>query len=242
MTPESLVLLYQDDAYVAIDKPSGLLVHRTYLDRHEHTTAMQLLADRLGRPVFPAHRLDKSASGILLFALNPDAARFMGAQFMEKLVGKRYLAIVRGHPEDAGCIDYPLKQIRDKRFQAPLDASTPPQPAVTRYRTLSRTEQPFAISRYPTSRYALVEAETETGRYHQVRRHLDHIHHPIIGDQKHGDYRHNRYFREHLGSGRLLLHAAWLSVEQPFTGQRLTLEAGLPDDFRVVMERLGLTH
>jgi tRNA pseudouridine65 synthase len=242
MTPESLVLLYQDDAFVAIDKPSGLLVHRTYLDRHEKITAMQLLADRLGRPVYPAHRLDKSASGILLFALSPDAARQMGAQFAEKSVGKRYLALVRGHPEDAGRIDYPLKQIRDKRFQAPRDASTPPQPALTRYRTLSRTEQPFAISRYPTSRYALVEAETETGRYHQVRRHLDHIHHPIIGDQKHGDYRHNRYFREQLGCSRLLLHAARMSVEQPLTGQPLTLEAALPDDFRAVMDRLGLTQ
>lgn len=235
-----LKLVYQDDRYVAIDKPSGLLVHRTYLDRHERFFAVQLLRDQLGRPAFPIHRLDKSASGVLLFALDAEAARRMAEAFATKAIQKRYMAIVRGHPDDAGTIDHPLRRIRDKRFEATRDPDAPAQPAVSHYRTLARSEQPFAISRYPTSRYALVEVETETGRYHQVRRHLNHIHHPIIGDQKHGDYRHNRYFREHLGCDRLLLHAARVVVEHPFDGGPMRMEAPMPAEMVAVAERIGL--
>ncbi|MEZ4701270.1 MAG: pseudouridine synthase [Rhodothermales bacterium] len=235
-----LPVLYHDAHYVAIDKPSGLLVHRTYLDQRERRFALQCLRDQLGRLVYPIHRLDKPASGVLLFALHPEAAQRMTSAFAEKAVEKRYLAIVRGHPDDAGVIDHPLKALRDKRFESPVAAGTPPAPALTRYRTLARSECPFAISKYPTSRYALVEAETETGRYHQVRRHFNHIHHPLIGDQKHGDYRHNRFFREQLGCDRLLLHAAWMRVAHPFEERTIEVAAPMPADFAAIASRIGL--
>ncbi len=238
--PDPLVVLYQDDELVAVDKPSGLIVHRTYLDRQATAFALQQLRDQLGRHVYPVNRLDKPASGVLLFALDPDAARRAAEAYADKAVEKTYLVVARGHPPDRGRIDRPLKPLRDKRFEAHRTPADEALPAITDFRTLARSERPFSVGRYPTSRYALVEATTRTGRYHQVRRHLNHIHHPVIGDNRHGDYRHNRYVREQLGCARLLLHAAALSMIHPYTGAPLRIEAPIPHDFAAAMEALGL--
>jgi len=225
-----LEILYQDEALVAVHKPAGLFVHRPPQEP-DATAALQLVRDQIERYLYPVHRLDRPTSGVLLFALTPEAARHLGQAFRERRVEKTYLAVVRGHPEPEGCIDHPLAK----------PGQTTPRPARTRYRRLATAELPYAVGPYPTSRYALLEVQPETGRFHQIRRHLNRIAHPIIGDYKHGDYRHNRSFKEHLDSHRLLLAAVRLTVPHPCTGAPLTVDAPLEDSFWQVVERLAWT-
>ena len=203
----SLRLLHADDTIVAIDKPAGLLVHRSSLDAHETRSAAELLRAQLGVPVWLLHRLDKATSGVLAFALNADIATSIGKAFESGAVRKRYLALVRGWPEADGEIDYPLA--RDPELPS---AGQPRLPAVTRWRTLRRFEWPFPDGRHPTSRYALVEIEPLSGRRHQIRRHFKHLAHPLVGDTTHGKGAHNRAVAAWLGTSRLWLHATRLEL------------------------------
>lgn len=192
-----------DADLVAIDKPAGLLVHPSGLDAHEQRTALKLLRDQLGERLWPLHRLDKATSGVLLFARHADAAREWGLAFEEGRVAKRYRALVRGWPAEAGEIDHPLA--RDPELPS---AGQPRLAAVTRYRRLATFDWPFRVDgRHASSRYALVEVEPLTGRRHQVRRHFKHIAHPLVGDTTHGKGAHNRAVAAWLGVRRLWLHA-----------------------------------
>lgn len=231
-----LEVLYQDAHVVAVNKPSGLLVHRTKLDRSATSYALQRVRDQIGQRVYPVHRLDKPTSGVLLFALSSEAARALTASFTGGNVQKTYLAVVRGWPYDEGLVDHALKERPDKTTDARARTDKPPQPAQTAYWTLARAEVPVAVDRYPTSRYALVEARPLTGRKHQLRRHLKHLAHPIIGDRKYGKNIHNDFFVRHYGCRRLLLHAARLTVPHPATGASLTLAAPLDADFTAVLD------
>ncbi|MFH7044624.1 pseudouridine synthase [Paucibacter sp. JuS9] len=217
-----LNILHLDDALVAIDKPPGLLVHRTQLDAHEEEAALQKLRDQLGRPVWPVHRLDKGTSGVLLFALDADTASAVGQSFERGEPSKRYLALVRGWPaEDTGAIDHPLS--RD-----PEQPSTgqPMLEALTHWRCLARAEWSLATdARFPTSRFALMELRPETGRRHQIRRHLKHMAHPIVGDATHGKGPLNRAVAAHLGVQRLWLHALELRIWHPGNGEALVMSA-----------------
>ena len=235
--PEVLPILYRDDHLIAVHKPGGLLVHRSALDRHETRFALQILRDQIGQKVYPVHRLDKGTSGVLLFALDRDVARVLSSQFERGDITKRYLAIVRGHPPESGEIDHPLARMADEH--AGIAASAAPQPARTRYRRLATVELPYRVDRYPSSRYALVELHPFTGRWHQLRRHMKHIAHPIIGDATHGKGRHNRLFQELFGHPRLLLAATDMHLAHPISGQALHLQAALAADFADVVERLG---
>ncbi|OYY93246.1 MAG: pseudouridylate synthase [Hydrogenophilales bacterium 28-61-23] len=239
MFEAALPIVYRDDWLIAIDKPAGLLVHRSALDRHETRFALQMLRDQIGQPVYPAHRLDKGTSGVLLFALDRDVGRALSGQFERGEVDKRYLAVVRGHPLEAGEIDHPLPRMADE--YAGIAGLGAAQPAVTRYRRLATVELPHAVDRYPTSRYALLELQPLTGRWHQLRRHLKHISHPIIGDATHGKGRHNRLFQDLFGCHRLLLAATEMRLTHPVSGRDLQLHAVLADDFAGVIERLGWT-
>ncbi|MDN0074215.1 tRNA pseudouridine(65) synthase TruC [Crenobacter sp. SG2303] len=232
-------IVFRDEHLIAIHKPAGLLVHRTVLDRHERWFAIQLLRNQIGQRVYPAHRLDKGTSGVLLFGLSKDAGRELSWAFERQEVDKRYLAVVRGHPADEGEIDHPLARRVDDLEWIGEKVSTEPQAAVTRYRTLARTELPFAVDRYPTSRYALVELDPLTGRRHQLRRHLKHIAHPIIGDATYGKGIHNRFFAEQFGCQRLLLACVEMRLTHPFTGEALTLTAPLAEDFAALIDTLG---
>jgi tRNA pseudouridine65 synthase len=223
-----LKILYRDPWLVAVDKPAGLLVHRTALTRAE-TFALQLVRDQLGCRVYAVHRLDRPASGVLLFGLTAAAAAEASRLFARRRITKRYLAVVRGWLEPEGIIDYPLADRPD----------LPPRPAVTRYRELARVELPCAVGRYPTSRYALANVMPETGRFHQIRRHFHHIHHPLIGDTTHGEGRHNRFFREAFGVDRLLLHAQSLAFSHPVTGTELRIEAPLDGRWHALLAALG---
>jgi len=237
---EQLEIIYRDGLLVAVNKPSGLLLHRSSLDRRETRFAVQILRDQLGQWVFPLHRLDKPTSGIVLFALDSETARQIGQEFVEQRVEKSYLAVVRGWPEDQGVIDYPLVDGPEWGSKTVQNNSATARSAQTRFRTLSRVELPFAAGRYPQSRYALVEVRPKTGRRHQIRRHFKHIFHPLIGDTRYGDGRHNQLFRELFDCRRLLLHAYTLRIKQPQTGVSSMLVAPIPEDFQVILERSGL--
>jgi tRNA pseudouridine65 synthase len=227
-----LDFLYRDDSIVAINKPSGVLVHRSGLAT-DRVTCMTLLRDELGRWVYPIHRLDRGASGVLLFALDPETASKLGRSFVERSVRKEYVAVVRGWAPEHVEVDYPLD---DEEVEGSDRVA-----AQTSLRRLATTELDVAVGRYATSRYSLVAAEPHTGRRHQIRRHLAHLRHPIIGDAVHGDGRHNRYFREELGIGRLLLHGLRLELEHPHEHRSLALEAPLPEELSALMVRLGWT-
>jgi len=237
---QPLDILYRGQQLVAINKPAGLLVHRTQLDRRETRFAVQLLRDQLGQQVYPLHRLDKPTSGLLLFALDKESASLLGREFATHQVRKSYLAVLRGWPEAEGLIDYPLVDGPEWGSKTVQNDSALARPARTGYRVLARTELPFAVGRYPRSRYTLVEAWPETGRRHQLRRHFKHIFHPLIGDTRYGEGRHNRLFREQFACQRLLLHAHRLQIRHPETDHLLQMEAPLPEEFQRVLQQTGL--
>ena len=227
-----LDILYRDEHLVAINKPAGLLVHRSDIDRHETRFAVQLLRDQIGRRVHPLHRLDKGTSGVLLFALDSSSAREVGGQFERNEIEKRYLAVVRGWPPEAGVIDHALsRQFDDYGRKFSADSAAEPLAAVTEYRRLATLELPEAVDRYPTSRYALVELSPKTGRQHQLRRHMKHIAHPIIGDATWGKGIHNRFFQRYFGCGRLLLACTGIELRHPQDGRILSITARPGDDF-----------
>ena len=234
-----LPIIYQDERVVAIHKPSGLLVHRSELDRHETRFAVQLLRDQLGRHVYPAHRLDRGTSGVLVFALDKDTARALGGQFERQEVIKTYLAVVRGHPPEAGRIDHALSRRRDDAEWVGERSTDEAQPAVTDFRRLATCELPHQVDRYPTSRYALVELTPHTGRRHQIRRHLKHIAHPIIGDATFGKGRHNRLFQQLFGCHRMLLACVRMQLRHPVDGRILDLCAPPDGEFAAVLAALG---
>ncbi|WP_252177865.1 tRNA pseudouridine(65) synthase TruC [Endozoicomonas sp. 4G] len=238
-TSELLEIIYQDQWLVAVNKPSGLLVHRSMIDRHETRFALQIVRDQVGQRVYPLHRLDKPTSGVLLFSLSPEVARLAGKQFEDGLVEKTYLAVVRGYVPEFGVIDHPLKEELDKMTDRKARQDKPAQEAVTAYERLATVELPIAIERYPTSRYSLVRVWPKTGRKHQIRRHMKHIAHPIIGDAKHGKGVHNRYFAQHFSAGRLLLACTDMELTHPVTHQRLFLSASLDDVFSGLITRFG---
>lgn len=234
-----LNILYRDDSFVAIYKPAGLLVHRSNIDRHETRFAVQLLRDQLGCRVFPVHRLDKPTAGVLLFAFDAGSAKAMMELFIADKVAKTYLAVVRGYTESEGMIDYPLKERLDKMTDARADPDKPAQDAVTLYRRLATVELPIATGRYTSSRFSLLRLTPKTGRKHQLRRHLKHIFHPVVGDTTHGDGRHNTLFRDNFDCRRLLLAATALNFVHPITNEPVAINASLDEGFARIVAALG---
>lgn len=229
-----LTLLYRDEHLLVVHKPAGLLVHRSPIDRHETEFALQYArALNGGEHVYPVHRLDRPTSGVLVFARDSDTARRLGLAMMAGSVRKTYLAMVRGWPPARGEIDYPLREEPEDRRLKGLEQ--PVREAITRYRTLATTEIPVAIEKYPSSRYAVVALYPETGRKHQLRRHMKHIHHPIIGDANHGRGRHNRYFAERFGQGRLMLAATAIAFDHPVSGESVVVQAKPEASFMEVL-------
>ncbi|BFM07086.1 tRNA pseudouridine(65) synthase TruC [Halioxenophilus aromaticivorans] len=233
-----LPILYQDEHLVAINKPSGLLVHKSPIDKHETRFAMQMLRDQLGQWVYPIHRLDRPTSGVLLFALSSDTASKVCANWQEQ-AQKTYLAIVRGWAPQEVTVDHPLKERLDKIADKHAKQDKPAQEAVTKVTRLATIELENPVDRYPTSRYSLVECQPKTGRKHQLRRHLKHINHPIIGDAKHGKSIHNRFFQTAFNAHRLLLHAHRLCFNHPVTQQPLAITAPLDETMNHLLHEFG---
>lgn len=238
MPLKPLKILYQDDTLIAIDKPSGWFVHRSPLDPKVTEIVLQRLRDQVGAYLYPVHRLDRPTSGVLCFALDQASARALGAQFMAHSLKKEYLALVRGYVENEGMIDSPLSFIRDKIADRDR-GEIADQEAITFYHPLAQCEIPLSTGKYPTSRYTLLSLIPKTGRKHQLRRHMNHFSHPIVGDSTYGDLRHNRLFREHYDVERLLLHAYRITLAHPKSGEALTITAPLDNLWITLLTRLG---
>ena len=223
-----LEIVYQDDHLIAVNKPHGLLVHRSSIAGDAKEFALQILRDQIGRHVSPVHRLDRKTGGLLLFAFEKEIEIAMHKQFMNGEVEKKYLAVLRGYAPDKEDIDYPLAKENGTL-----------QDAFTRFVTLQRAELEVAFGKHPTSRYSLVEATPTTGRMHQLRRHFAHIFYPIIGDRKHGCNKQNRFFMEQWEMTTMLLDASELSFSHPLTGEQINLKAPVQEEFARVMKLMG---
>ena len=229
MSNIELEIILEDEHYIAINKPAGLLVHRTSLATDSKEFALQILRNQINRHVYPCHRLDRKTSGALLFAKSTEANRKMQKCFADNEVAKTYLAIVRGFTEDTGIIDYPLKT-DDGKFQE----------ASTHYKTLVKTEVNLPYGKHSTSRYSLVEVKPQTGRMHQIRKHFAHILHPIIGDRPHGCNKQNKLFKERWNMSTMLLHASSLEFTHPFSGESINIQAPLSPEFTRMLKELNL--
>lgn len=237
LSPKSEVLpiLYQDDQ-VVVDKPADLLVHKSPVDPKETRYAMRILRDQLKQWVYPVHRLDKPTSGALVFALNDEIARALSAQFESRQVKKTYLALVRGWPPLGGLIDHPIREMAMFKNEQGKFEKFAAKESLTLYHRLEKVELDVPVDRYPKSRYALLACYPQTGRQHQIRRHLKHLAHPIIGDVRYGKGNHNRFFEEAYGCSRLLLHASRVSFIHPVSGERVSVTAPLPQAFQQLAE------
>ncbi|AMN50684.1 MULTISPECIES: tRNA pseudouridine(65) synthase TruC [unclassified Psychrobacter] len=239
-TANQIEIIYEDEFLVAINKEAGLLVHRSWLDKGETRFALQLTRDAVGCHVFPVHRLDKPTSGVLLFAKSSAVARSLTEAFTEHKVTKQYLAVVRGFMPEQGTVDYALSFKPDAIADKFANLDKPAQEAVTHWRRLAQVELPFAVSKkHDTSRYSLMRLTPETGRKHQLRRHMRHLFHHIVGDTSHGDGRHNRFFRSQYGCTRMLLHAQSLALSHPVTGEPLLLKAELDEQWMNILKEFS---
>jgi tRNA pseudouridine65 synthase len=227
--PSALPVLHRDEWLAVVDKPAGLMVHDSALARGETDFAADRLREQFGRPVFLIHRLDRATSGCLLLAFDRDTASRLGRSVMDNGLQKDYLAVCRGWPDEQFVIDYPLDGGPGKPQK---------KPAVTTFARLATMELAQPSAGFPTSRYALLRVQPATGRFRQIRRHLKHISHHLIGDSSHGDGRHNRAFRM-LGVHRMLLHAQRLAFAHPVTGTRCEASAPLDAEFQRVIDMFG---
>ncbi|MHA4895846.1 pseudouridine synthase [Pedobacter sp. PWIIR3] len=223
-----LEIVYQDEHLIAINKPHGLLVHRSSIATDAKEFALQLLRDQVGRHVSPVHRIDRKTGGLLLFAFEKEVEIAMQQQFQNAEVKKKYLAILRGHAPDSLDIDYPLAKENGTI-----------QEAFTAFVTLKRAELDVPFGKHATSRYSLVEATPTTGRMHQLRKHFAHIFYPIIGDRKHGCNKQNKFFLEQWEMTTMLLHASELSFKHPVNGADILIKAGIQDEFKRMFELMG---
>ena len=259
-----LTILYQDDYLVAVDKPAGLFVHRSFMDRDEIYFALQLVRDQIGKYVYPIHRLDRPTSGVLLFALTKEVAQLMNEAFANKssrvhgVVGdldkqiesdgsgeddltKTYYALVRGHlpiTDKKELVDHPLKEKLDKLGDKNVSRDKGAQSAQTHYQVIKHASLPIALGKFDSVRYSLVKLTPITGRRHQIRRHLAHLRHPIIGDINYGDNKQNPFFITHFGFKRLMLIAKSLSFFHPVTKQKITINADFDDQWQQVFAAL----
>ena len=230
MTEDPLQVLYRDARCAVINKPAGLMMHASGLARGEDDFLLHRLRDQFASKVHLIHRLDRATSGCMLVAFDAEAASVLGKAFMGRDVGKDYLAVCRGWPEPEFTVDYDLDGGPGKPEK---------KPAITAFRCLATAELPVASAEHPTSRYALLQCTPVTGRFRQIRRHLKHVSHHLIGDTSHGDGRHNRAFRM-LGVHRMLLHAWRLRFPHPESGEMLTFTAPLDAEFGKALAVLGM--
>lgn len=224
-----LEILFQDDYLIAINKPHGLLVHRSPIAAEASEFTVQLLRDQIGQRVYPAHRLDRKTGGVLLFALRKEMDSLLQQLFQDYLVEKSYLAIVRGFVPEEDVIDYPL-----------LNENGVLQDALTRYKRLTISEIPLPFGKFDTSRYSLVEVFPEQGRMHQIRKHFAHIMHPILADRPHGCNKQNRLWKENFQMDTMMLHARCMSFTHPITGSKIRIEAPLQSEFKRVLSILNI--
>jgi len=230
-------ILFQDDSLLVLNKPAGIPMHASRILADQPVTLLALARERVGQLLFMVHRLDRPVSGAVVLACDPTCQAELGRQFEQRQVSKCYLAVVRGWTAADGHISHPLLPPRDDR-----KAGSVARDAVTCFQRIARTELAIPVPPYDTSRYSLLALFPETGRRHQLRRHMKHLSHPIIGDTTYGRGEHNRMFREKLDCRRLLLHAWSLSIHHPITNRQLRFQAPLDAEFAQVIERFEWRH
>lgn len=234
----SLPILYEDEQYIAIHKPAGLLVHRSEIAQDVGEFVVQQLRNQLGEWVYPIHRLDRPTAGVLVLGRTPSAAHKLQEQFAARQVHKTYWAVVRGYLLAPGRVDMPLKKPKEHFKDKEKYAAAEPQEAITEYAPLAQVELPYPVGRYATARYSLLALRPLTGRVHQLRRHLNHLAHPIVGDTRYGDNEHNDFFRTHWHCHRLLLVAKQLQFTHPNTQQLITITAPLDPELAELLPQL----
>lgn len=225
-----LEIIYRDEFMVAINKPHGLLVHRSKIAVDATEFALQILRDQLGVHVTPVHRIDRKTAGVLLFSLQDTVNRAMNMLFSVGKVQKTYHAIVRGFTPETETVNYPLRKENGQM-----------QEAITSYRTLEQSEIDVPLGKHQTQRYSFVEVTPETGRMHQIRKHFDHLRHPIIGDRPHGCNKQNRLFKERWAITTMMLHASEVRFVHPITGAPITIKAEFQPEFTNCMAVLGFS-
>jgi tRNA pseudouridine65 synthase len=219
-------ILYEDDYLIAINKPNGIFMHKTSLDREAKVFVLQEVRNMVGAHVYMIHRLDRKTSGVVILAKDQDTQRAMGIAFQEREVQKNYLAIVRGYTDDHGTIEYELLLDNGKYVDS-----------LTTYTALQKVELDFSSSpKFQTTRYSLVELQPHTGRMHQLRRHMSHIFHPIIGDRPHGCNKQNRIFLDRYQMNNLLLHAWKLSFVHPILKTKIVIQAPIFGEFERMID------
>ncbi|MDO4434940.1 MAG: pseudouridine synthase [Cardiobacteriaceae bacterium] len=226
-------ILYQNEDCVVVNKPAGMLMHRSFLDVHETTFLLQTVRNQIGRKVYPVHRLDRPTSGAVLLALSSESAHEFAKQFQQNEVQKVYLAVVRGWLSESGTIDYPLKPIHDPIADIHRDPDAEAQSALSHYACMMHAEFPFQVqAKHQSSRFSWLKLMPKTGRKHQLRRHLKHIFHPIIGDTAYGDLKQNRAMQSFTGISRLWLHAHELHFQSLQKRETIKIIAPLDEDWQ----------
>ncbi|MEP4077874.1 pseudouridine synthase [Haloferula sp.] len=216
-----LSILYQDEFLVAIDKPAGMIVHPGRDPEEPEWIAMKRLRDQLGQRVYPAHRLDRPTSGVLLFSLDKETAGLAQQAFELREVAKTYQAIVCGNVPDRWTCETPLRTRSDDEIL----------PAETSFERLAVTPE-GSFPRDPTLVLSLLQARPVTGRFHQIRRHLLEADMPIVGDFRYAGMDRSYELGEILGTGtRMLLQSKALELSHPRTGASLRIEAPRDTEF-----------
>lgn len=224
-------ILFRNSGLLAVNKPAGVPVHGSRILEDQPYTLLAMVRNHEGELVHAVHRLDRPVSGVNLFTGNRAMLVQMSQEFENRRVQKKYLAVVRGWPEVSGVISHPLLPPRDERKPCSVARD-----AVTRYERIATVETPFPVAPYETSRYSLLALYPETGRRHQLRMHMKHISHHLIGDTSYGRGEHNRLFREQFDCHRLMLHAWSLEFRHPALDKPVMIHASLDESFSSIIK------
>jgi tRNA pseudouridine65 synthase len=233
-----ITIVYRDDHFIAVFKPAGLIIHRSKLTLPHEPVLMQAVRDQIGQFIFPVHRLDRPTAGLVLFGLNSQSAGRLGQLFIDRKIDKYYQALVRGHVDEQFTIDRPLREKFGEEWEKGSTDGNPEQSATTHFHRIEDYVVPWPIGDFSSSRYSLLEIKPITGRWHQIRRHLNHIAKPVIGDHRHGDHRHNQLMHEKTGVYRMLLSAVRVDFRHPYTQEMVTINCGRGSSFDQVIEEL----
>lgn len=235
-----LEILFQDKHLVAVNKPAGLLVHRTHLAKDEEDAVVQRLRDQTGKWVFPVHRLDRGTSGVLVMAFSPDVARQLSIQFAESKTQKIYHCLVRGFCEENGVINYPLAKLNEQKGRSRFKIEGTEKEAETHFTLMAHYQLPVPVSRYGSMRLSWIEVVPKQGRKHQIRRHFKHLLNPLVGDSCYGCRHINKVAKEIWPEDfRLMLHASSLEFKHPITEQQLILEAPVSEKITNILNQLA---
>jgi tRNA pseudouridine65 synthase len=233
-----IAIVYRDDYFIAVFKPAGLIIHRSKLTLPHEPVLMQAVRDQIGQFVYPVHRLDRPTAGLVLFGLNSQSAGRLGQLFIDRKIDKYYQAVVRGHVDEQFTIDRPLREKFGEEWDKGSTEDNPEQSATTHFNRIEDFFVPWPLGDFSSSRYSLLEIKPVTGRWHQIRRHLNHIAKPVIGDHRHGDHRHNQLMHEKTGVYRMLLSAVRVDFRHPYTHEMVTICCGRGSSFDHVVEEL----